>query len=142
MNDFSDVLYLTAAMVIYSMLTMNTARSFMNTSDTMIRTDVEYRTIMKAQDEIEQVKLVKREDEAVFNPNSSRYRYKNYPKTVNESFGKSGEYGDTFKVDASSVYIDENDPHVRRYKITVTVVNTSVEPNVEISLMYIKPFER
>lgn len=142
MNDFSDVLYLTAAMVIYSMLTMNTARSFLNTSDTVIRSDIEYRTIMKAQDEIEQVKLVKRENEAVFNPNSNSYRYEDYPVTVNETFGKSGMYGDTFIINGKSEYINENDPLIKRYKITVTVTNKSVEPNIVISLMYIKSFER
>ena len=120
MNDYSDVLYLTAAMVIYSFLTINTARSFLSTSETVIRSDVEYRTIMRAQD----------------------YMFANYPITENETFGYSDEYTDTFIIDASSEFIDEGDPLIKRYRVTVNVVNESVDPSTSVDLIFIKSFER
>ncbi|XWN37037.1 MAG: hypothetical protein ROO71_13880 [Balneola sp.] len=142
MNDYSDVLYLTAAMVIYSFLTINTSRSFLNTSETVIRSDVEYRTIIRAQDVIEQVKLVQREDENMLDPNHIDYMFANYPITDNETFGYNDEYTDTFIIDASSEYLDEGDPLVKRYRVTVNVVNEEVDPSTEVDLIFIKSFER
>lgn len=142
MNDYSDVLYLTAAMVIYSMLTVNTAKSFLNTSDTVIRADVEYKTIIRAQDVIEDIKLIKRDDQNKLNPNHVDYMFSSYPITVNETFGPSGEYSDTYIVSGSSVYIDEGDPLIKRYKVAINVVNESVDPSVSVDLIFIKSFER
>ncbi|MEQ9091961.1 MAG: hypothetical protein RIE52_12780 [Balneola sp.] len=142
MNDYSDVLYLTAAMVIYSFLTINTSRSFLSTSETVIRSDVEYRTIIRAQDVIEQVKLVQRADENMLNPNHIDYMFAGYPITDNETYGYNDEYTDTFIIDASSEYIDEGDPLVRRYKVTVNVINEEVDPSTEVDLIFIKSFER
>lgn len=142
MNDYSDVLYLTAAMVIYSFMTINTSRSFLNTSETVIRSDVEYRTIIRAQDVIEQVKLVQREDENMLDPNHIDYMFANYPITDNETFGYNDEYTDTFIIDASSEYLDEGDPLVKRYRVTVNVVNEEVDPSTEVDLIFIKSFER
>jgi hypothetical protein len=142
MNDYSDVLYLTAAMVIYSFLTINTSRSFLNTSETVIRSDVEYRTIIRAQDVIEQVKLVQRADENMLNPNHIDYMFAGYPITDRETFGYNDEYTDTFIIDADSEYIDEGDPLVKRYKITVNVINEAVDPSTEVDLIFIKSFER
>tara|TARA_R110002124_G_scaffold76758_2_gene205682 strand:+ start:1449 stop:1877 length:429 start_codon:yes stop_codon:yes gene_type:complete len=142
MNDYSDVLYLTAAMVIYSLLTINTARSFLNTSETVIRSDVEYRTIIRAQDEIEQVKLISREDEDLLNPNHANYMFNSYPKTDVESFGYNDEYSDSYIINGSSEYIDEGDPLVKRYRVVITVTNESVDPSTEVDLIFIKSFER
>ena len=142
MNDYSDVLYLTAAMVIYSFMTINTSRSFLNTSETVIRSDVEYRTIIRAQDVIEQVQLVQREDENMLDPNHIDYMFANYPITDNETFGYNDEYTDTFIIDASSEYLDEGDPLVKRYRVTVNVVNEEVDPSTEVDLIFIKSFER
>lgn len=142
MNDYSDVLYLTAAMVIYSLLTMNTARSFLSTSETVIRSDVEYRTIIRAQDEIEQIKLIPREDEDLLNPNHGNYMFNNYPITDVELFGYSDEYSDSFIINGMSEYIDEADPLVKRYKVVITVTNESVDPSTEVNLIFIKTFER
>ncbi len=142
MNDFSDVLYLTVAMVIFSMLTVNTARSFLNTSDTVIRSDVEYKAIVRAQDEIDEVKLITADDRNTLNPASIYYRYDNHPITVTESYGPNDEYSDTYTINASSKYIDENDPNVRRYLVTVNLSNNAVEPAVNVTLTYVKSFAR
>lgn len=142
MNDYSDVLYLTAAMVIYSFLTINTSRSFLSTSETVIRSDVEYRTIVRAQDVIEQIKLIQREDENMLDPNHIDYMFASYPITDIETFGYSDEYSDTFIIDASSEFIDEGDPLIKRYRITVNVINEAVDPSTEVDLIFIKSFER
>ncbi len=142
MNDFTDVFYVMVAMVIFSMLTVNTARSFISSSDTVIRSDVEYRAIIRAQDEIDQVKLIGREDEDRLNPNDADYIFENYPITVSETFGLSDEYSDTYEIDASSEYIDEGDIHVKRYLITVNLTNTYLDPEINVTLTYIKSFSR
>ena len=129
-------------MVVYSFLTINTARSFLSTSETVIRSDVEYRTIIRAQDVIEQVKLVQREDENMLNPSHIDYMFSSYPITDSETYGYNDEYTDTFIIDASSEYIDEGDPLVKRYRITVNVINEEVDPSTEVDLIFIKSFER
>jgi len=141
MNDYSDVLYLTAAMVIYSLLTINTAKSFLSTSENVIRADVEYRTIVKAQDEIDEVKLIPREDENRLNPNHIDYMFVNYPVTSVESFGTNNQYSDTYIISGQSEYIDEGDPLVRRYRVTITVQNQSITPSTEVNLIFIKSFQ-
>lgn len=129
-------------MVIYSLLTVNTARSFLNTSDTVIRSDVEYRTIIRAQDEIEEIKLISREDENSLNPNHVDYRFANHPINSNETFGANNEYSDTYVIFGSSEYLDESDPLIRRYKVTIIVENRTLEPTTRAELVYIKSFER
>lgn len=142
MSDYTDIIYLSAAMIIFSMLTTNTAKSFMNTSDTVVRSDIEYRAIAIAQNEIDQVKLLSRDSEQVLKAGSNSYKYTNYPRTIIESYGSSDQYSDQFTMEATSELIKENDLLVNRYLITVKVINKSISPNVEVELKYIKAFEK
>lgn len=142
MNDYSDILYLTAAMLVFSMLTLNTANSFLRTSRTTIQSDVEYRAIALAQDEIDQVKLLSRDKENLLKSNHVSYIYRNYPKNSLQQYGASDEYSENFTVIASSNLIDENDPLVNRYLVRVRVTQPDYEPEISAELTFIKAFEK
>lgn len=142
MNDYSDIFYLIGAMLVFSMLTLNTANSFLRTSQTTLQSDVEYRVIALAQDEIDQVKLLSRDKENMLKSNHGSYIFGNYPKSSTQRYGASNEYSETFTVSASSTLIDENDPLVNRYLVRVIVMQTDFDPDLSAELTFIKAFEK
>jgi len=131
-----------AAMMVFSMLTVNTSTSFLRTSQITLQSDLEYRAIAVAQDEIDQVKLLSRDKENMLISNHVSYIYKTYPKTFTPEYGASNEYSENFTVAANSTRIVENDPLVNRYLVTVTVTQNDTKPAVTAELTFIKAFEK
>lgn len=129
-------------MLVFSMLTLNTANSFLRTSQSTLQSDVEYRVIALAQDEIDQVKLLSRDKENLLRSNHNSYIFRNYPKNAVQQYGASNEYSETFTVSASSTLINENDPLVNRYLVRVIVTQTDYDPDITAELTFIKAFEK
>lgn len=137
MSDYSDLIFLTAAMVIFGMLTVNTAASFRNTSDTMIRSDLEYRAMSIAQDEIENIRWI--DNHNLLNEYSSDFLYKNDPVQRTVEYGSSNQFSEVFTVDRQSTRI-ENSPSQRRYKVVITVKSDALTPEITASMEFIKTF--
>lgn len=142
MNDYSDLFYLMGAMLVFSMLSVNTANSFLRTSQATLQSDVEYRAIAFAQDEIDQVKLLSRDKENLLKSDHNSYMFGDYPKTITPEYGASNEYSETFTVSASSTLINENDLLVNRYLVTVIVTQSDNVPAITARLTFIKAFEK
>lgn len=137
MSDYSDLIFLTAAMVIFGMLTVNTAASFRNTSDTMIRSDLEYRAMSIAQDEIENIRWIV--DHNLLNEYSSDFLYKNDPVQRTVEYGSSNQYSEAFTVERKSTRI-ENSASQRRYKVVINVKSDALNPEISASMEFIKTF--
>ncbi|MEX0845426.1 MAG: hypothetical protein WD022_09085 [Balneolaceae bacterium] len=144
MSDYSDLIFLTAAMVVFGMLTINTARSFQTTSDTMIRSDLEYRAIAIAQDEIDAIRWIQARSKNgpkvpmdPFDPNNNNFLYDDNPIQKTITYGSSGQYSETFSVNREAELL-ENTTDQRTYKITVTVESSAVNPPLSVSLDFIR----
>lgn len=144
MSDYSDIIFLTAAMMVFGMLTINTARSFQTTSDTMIRADLEYRALAIAQDEIDAIRWVQARSKNgpkapydPFDPDNSNYLYDTNPVQRSVTYGKDGQYSEVFNVYRSAELLDDIS-NQRTYKITVEVKSNAVNPPLSASLSFIR----
>lgn len=136
MSDYSDLIFLTGAMIVFSMLSMNTTRNFQSTAQRIYQTDIEYRALSLAQDEIEVVRWASESD---LNPNSSNYLYEDDPVQRTIYYGNSDQYSETFELKRSSTQI-QNSADMNRYRIRVIVESDAVTPEISDTLEYIKSF--
>ncbi|MAL16714.1 MAG: hypothetical protein CL670_08935 [Balneola sp.] len=138
MNDISDILFLSAAMVIFSMLTINTTRSFQSTSNTVVRSDLEYRAISIAQDEIDDIRWAPEEE---IDPYGVDYLYGGNDEVITKSieYGFDDEYSESFEITRSSTQI-ENSSDQNRYKVTILVESENANPAVSVQMEYIKTY--
>ena len=63
MSSYAEIIFLTAAMVVFSMLAINTSRSYNQSRQTLYRAEAEYRAIAIAQDELDKVQWIYAEEE-------------------------------------------------------------------------------
>lgn len=144
MSDYSDIIFLTAAMMVFGMLTINTARSFQTTSDTMIRSDLEYRALAIAQDEIDAIRWVQARSKNgptfpydPFDPDNSNYLYDTNPVQKSITYGKDDQYSETFSIDRSAELLEDLTDQ-RTYKIIINVKSNAVDPAVTTTLTFIR----
>lgn len=137
MTSYAEIIYLTVAMVVFSMLSINTAKNFNTSRSNIYRTELEYRAIAVAQDELDKVQWIYEDTE--LDPNHGSYVYANYPVTETHTYGTSNEYSSEYVIDATSVLIGDNGSQ-KRYQVTVRVLNTEVNPDVFITLDYVKSY--
>lgn len=144
MSDYSDIIFLTAAMMVFGMLTINTARSFQTTSDTMIRADLEYRALAIAQDEIDAIRWVQARSKNgpkapydPFDPENSNYLYNTNPIQRTENYGSSDQYSETFNVYRSAELLEDL-TNQRTYKISIDVRSNAVDPPISTTLTFIR----
>lgn len=130
---------MTAAMVVFGMLTVNTAKSFQVTTDTMVRSDLEYRAVATAQDEIDSIRWVQSryKSQDPFDPTSNYYMYEENPIERTITFGSGGKYSETVTIDRSTsasedcTLLDANTQ--RCYEITIKVQSNTVSPAISVS---------
>lgn len=137
MNSYSEILYLVGAMMIFSLLVVNTTKTFNNSRNSIYRAEAEYRAIAVAQDELDKVQWIY--DDTELDPSSGDYVYASYPLTETHAYGSSNQYSDTFTINSSSVLIADTGSQ-KRYQVTVKVVNSNVEPAVQVTLNYTKSY--
>lgn len=138
MNDVSDIIFLSAAMVVFSMLTMNTARSFQATSNTSIQSNLEYRAIGVAQSEIDAIRWA---DEKHVNPSSGDYLYTNDPISTTVTYGFNDEFEEVYTLTRSSTLIEDSHKQ-RRYKITIHVASDEAASPAALEMEFIKTFAK
>ena len=126
-------------MVMLALITTNTIRTYATTNDSLVRSELEYRMMAAAQDEIDNVRWVDSPDELT--SSHSSYVFSSYPVTKTISFGSSDQYSDQVTVAASATLVEDNST-MERYEITVTASSTYLTPSVTATLNYIKSFKK
>lgn len=137
MSSYAELFYLVGAMMVFSMLSLNTARSFNSSRQTIYQAEAEYRAIAVAQDELDKVLWIYEPDD--LDPTSGTYVYANYPVQETHTYGSSNQYSSTFTVNGTSELIEDTGS-MKRYQVAVTVVNQNVDPEVQITLEYVKSY--
>tara|TARA_R110000868_G_scaffold304437_11_gene565157 strand:- start:536 stop:955 length:420 start_codon:yes stop_codon:yes gene_type:complete len=137
MSSYAEIIYLTAAMVIFSTLAMNTARNFNSSRTALYRVEVEYRAIAVAQDELDKVQWIY--DDTELDPDDGSYVYSSYPLTETHTYGSSDQYSDDFVIYAESELIEDTGSQ-KRYQVSVSVLNQDVQPEVFVTMDYVKSY--
>ncbi len=137
MTSYAEILYLTVAMIVFAMLSINTARNFNASRTNIYKTELEYRAIAVAQDEIDKVQWIYDDNE--LDPDHNSYVYANYPVTETHTYGSNNEYSSSFVIYAESELIEDTGSQLR-YQVTVSVLNEEVTPEVFITLDYVKSY--
>ncbi len=119
------------------MLSLNTARSFNSTRQTIYQSEAQYRAIAVAQDEIDKVQWIYEPSD--LDPSSGSYTYQSYPVTVTQNYGPSNEYTSSFTLYGTSELLEDTGS-MKRYQVTVSVLNTEVEPDIFITMDIIKSY--
>lgn len=138
MNDYSDILFLMAAMMILSLLTASMAKVYVVTQQEFVRSELEYRVIATVQDQIDEIRW--EENPTAFDSTHGDYRFDSYPVSKEIRFGPGNRYVDQVKIDASAVQVEDSDT-MSRYKVTVTVTNDYLRPEVTATLSYTKSYQ-
>lgn len=138
MNDYSDIIFLMGAMIIFSMLTLNTAIYFRTAEQLQYQNTIQYNGIAIAQDKIDELRWLA--DEQRYKSNSYSFLEIDYPATVTQIFGSSGEYEMDYTVDIDIVSISIAGSNARNYSIIVLVSNEYLSENQTVSMQYVKSF--
>ncbi len=137
MSAYAELTYLIGAMVIFGFLSLNTARSFNSSRQSIYQAEAEYRAIAVAQDELDKVQWIYDSDE--LDPNSTNYVYENYPVNEIHNYGAGDEYNSTFLINGTSELVEDTGS-MKTYQITVSVLNQNVTPEAFITLEYVKSY--
>lgn len=137
MSDFSDVILLIGAMLIFSMLSLTTARSYQMDNSRIYNADAEYRAITTGQSIIDELKWKTIEDE--FKPNNNKYYFKNFPKTTEVTYGQNNQYRSLFTINGSSTVISDF-RNIRKYRINISVKSDEITDGNAVNLEFIKSF--
>lgn len=137
MSSYAEIFYLLGAMVVFSFLSLNTSRSFNSSRQTVYQAEAEYRAIAVAQDELDKVQWIYEPDD--LDPDASSYVYSNYPVTETQTYGSNDQYSTEFIIDGNSELIEDTGS-MKRYQVTVSVLNQNVTPEVFITLEYVKSY--
>lgn len=138
MNDYSDIIFLMGAMIIFSMLTLNTATFFRTAEQLQYQNTIQYNGVAIAQDKIEQLRWIA--DEQRFQSGSIDFIENDYPATETQVFGSNGEYNMDYNVDVDIELTSVSGSNARNYLITVIVSNEYLEENQNVTMQYIKSF--
>lgn len=144
MADYSEIIFITAAIMIFGTLSLNTSQSFHMTTDTMIRSDLEYRALAIAQDEIDAIRWIQARSKNgpvyptdPFDPDNSNFLYDNNPETRVITYGSEDQYSESFTITRTAELLEESSDQ-RRYLITITLENERLSPPLNVSLDFIR----
>lgn len=138
MNDYSDIIYLMGAMIVFSLLSLNASYMFRNSDIVSFQSEIEYSGIALAQDIIDEVKWISDKDK--LDPTKSSCICNDYPKTITVQLGSSASDKLDYEVDmqVSDTLITGSNSVNRFVKITV---NSSYFLNGQtINTEYLKSF--
>ncbi len=137
MNDYSDIIFLMGAMIIFSLLTLQTTRTFQLNNRMQMNGELEYSAISIAQDQVDKMRWM--QNQTAFNNFVS-----NFPQTV--PLTVQGNTLD-FNVDVTVQNITLPNSNVPNRRVTVTVTNDYLKTNQqaapgskEIQLEFLKSF--
>lgn len=137
MGDYSDLIFLVGAIIVFSMLSLQASRTFQLNNLVQINAEIEYNAVSIAQNEIDQIRWIK--SASVFNSHVN-----SFPKQV-PLIVENDTLWFTVELEASDFSIPNTD--VTNKKVTVTVYNEYLKTNRNdsagdrfIQLQYIKSF--
>jgi len=134
MTDYSDIILLMGAMIVFSLLTIQTNRAFQLNNRMQINGEIKYNAISIAQDQLEKVQWIHSKSELNSYINS-------FPKVISTPIGNGSM---NYNVDLKSSDITIPDSNVDTKRIEVSVTNKYLKQNSSgneaIKLQLLKSF--
>lgn len=137
MVNYSEILYLIAAMLVFSFLSLNIAKNFNNFRKTIYTAEAKSRAIAVAQDELDKVQWIY--DPNALDSDSESYVYANYPIIETHSYGNNDQYTSTFIISCTSDLIEDTGT-IKRYQVVISVLNQELTPNIIVIMEYVKSY--
>lgn len=149
MNDYSDLLYLLGAIVLYSILTLNVSTNLVMNNRNLSESEVEYSGIALADGLVEQAMWASKKE---LDSDDSEYIFdgysKNYPKHEVIEMGPSNQYKIDYYIYAEVDDVSVSGSSTNNKKITVGVTSPffyndfdSTFSNYPIELEFVKSFK-
>ncbi len=139
MNDYSDLIFLMASMIMLSMITLNTSKTYLTSQDQIIRTQLEYRTMAAAQNQIDAIRWVSSPNQ--LDSSSGSYVFASFPITRTITYGEQDQYSETITINAAAQLVEDTST-MERYRVTVTASSDALTPNINVTLDYLKSFTK
>ena len=132
MNDYSDLIYLMGAMIVFSLLSLQTSRIFQMNNRVQMEAEIEYHAVSIAQNEIDKVRWI--ESETAFDSHANN----SFPKEVPLAINNDTLFYDV-GMDVSNTNISGS--NTINKEVTVTVTNKFLATNnAGVKLRFIKSF--
>ncbi|SMO82059.1 hypothetical protein [Gracilimonas mengyeensis] len=138
MNDYSDIIYLMGAMIIFSMLSLNVSHFFRINEQFQYQNEIEYNGVALAQDIIEEVRWISDPDR-ITNGNQDCI-CNDYPQTITREFGPGQNNSLDFTVDLTITDVSVPGSNAVNKRIEVMVTNEYLPDNQVIEMEYIKSY--
>lgn len=137
MNDYSDIIYLIGAMVIFSLLSLQTNQIFNLNERIQLNSELEYNAVSIAQDQVDQIRWI-----------GTQTQLNNYVSTFPQTKSLAIENDTLFyNVDVTSSNMSLPNSNVTNQKITITVTNDFLKTHTNdaagqrsVKLQYFKSF--
>lgn len=136
MNDYTDLLFLLGAMIIFSFMSSTASRQIQQTTNTSIDSDIEYEAIALAQGIIDEAKWTRNYGEL----DDLRDRFNNSTQTL--TLGSSGQYEIDYdvNVDLNSENFPGASTGISSYRIKVSVASDYLPDSSYVRLEFIKSY--
>lgn len=136
MNDFTDVFYVIGAMIIFSILSVNTFNYIGINEEFQYQSELQQNAVVVANEVITEMRWISDKDR--FNPNRGDFVGNDYPRTVTMVVGDDDEFEFDYDVD-----VQVNDTTIAgsnsvNKAIYVTVSSEYLEDNQKVRMRYIK----
>lgn len=138
MSDYSDIIYLMGAIIIFSLVSLNASHFFRVNEQFQYRSEIQYNGIAVAQDIIEDIRWIS--DRNRFIPGSGNCICDEYPKTITQILGTDDQYQMDYQINIELTDIDVDGSNATNTLIVVTVTNEYLSEGDFIKMEYIKSF--
>jgi len=137
MNDYSDIIYLIGAMIVFSLLSLQTNQIFNLNERVELNSELEYNAVSIAQDQIDQIRWI-----------STQTQFDNYLKTFPQTKSIAVDNDTLFyNVDVTDTAMNVPNSNVINRKVLITVTNKFLKNNSNeapgnrsVKLKYLKSF--
>jgi len=133
MVDYSDVIFLIGAMIIFSFLSRNAANRFFQSDVGYFQTDVEYEGVALAQSIIDEVKWTSSSSE--LSALASSYDGTTYTVSV-----RDGDYSIDYNVSMKVTNVSISGSIVLNKEVTLRITSEYLPENSFIEMKYVKSF--
>lgn len=133
MVDYSDIVFLIGAMVIFSFLSRNAANRFFQSDVGYFQTDVEYEAVALAQSIVDEVKWTSSAQE--LSTLASSYDGTTYTVSV-----KNGDYEIDYDVTMTVSNVSISGSIVTNKEVIVKITSEYLPDNAYVEMQYVKSF--
>lgn len=138
MTDYSEIIYVMGAMIIFSMLSLNASHFFRVNEQFQYQSQIQYNAVAVAKDVMDDIRWIS--DKRRVTQTSSQCICNDFPKTVTRQFGTDNSYAMDYRVNISISDTNISGTNTLNKIVTVDVSNEYLPDNQSVKVSYLKSF--